>query len=210
MRLYFSLIFVCYSFLSNSQLHKTKTKNNTYFVEFLGQGIIGSMNYDRLFDSQGIIKKSFSIGGIYASKIREFEFLNSYPYPNTYNFGIPISYNFLIGGKNNYLELGIGISTFYFHGNVYVQEGFCGTHFPSEYNTKVKNFDFSLIPKIGYRYQREKGGLFFKATYSPSFNLINVENVNKLNYDRKYSKIEFFNKFQNLILWPGVSLGYTF
>jgi hypothetical protein len=210
MRIFLSLIFVSFSFLSFSQQLESRIKKNTYYAEFLGQGIIGSLNYDRLFDSQGIVKKSFSIGGVYASNIRNFEFLNTYPYPKTYNFGIPISYNFLIGNKNNHLEIGIGLSTFYFHGNVYIQQGFCGTHFPSEYNAKVKNFNFYLNPKISYRYQKANGGLFFKATFSPSFNLLNVKNINELDYDRKSIKVGFFDKYQNLILWPGISLGYTF
>lgn len=210
MRSFLLLIFICCSFLSFSQLQNDSYKKNNLYVEFLGQGFIGSLNYDRLFDTEGIVKKSYSIGGIYASDIKNFQFLNSYPYPNTYNFGLPISYNILIGKKNSYLEFGIGLSTFYFHGNVYIQEGFCGTHFPSEYNAKVKNFNFYFNPKIGYRYQRKNGGLFLKATFSPNINLINIDNVTRLYVDRKYTTIKYLDKYKNLILWPGFSFGFTF
>ncbi|NBR13390.1 MAG: hypothetical protein EBU01_02265, partial [Crocinitomicaceae bacterium] len=174
--------------------------------ELLGQGVLGSINYDRLIKVNKSVKMSFSFGAIYAPNIKTFQLREKYPY--TYNFGLPVSCNLMIGKKNSYLDLGIGLSTFYLEGRVYIQDGFCGTHLPYEYNAEIKNFSFFVSPKIGYRYQRENGGLFIKATFNPMFNLLNVKNTYK--DQRTSNKKTFLNKSENIILWPGISLGYTF
>jgi hypothetical protein len=79
-------------------------KRNTIYIEIGGQGIFGSLNYDRLFRVKKKVKTSFSCGvatfGNYTA--------------NNYDeyWGIPLSYNFLFGKRNSHLELGIGFTVF--------------------------------------------------------------------------------------------------
>ena len=77
-------------------------------------------------------------------------------------------------------------------------------------NSRPDIFYSYLTPKIGYRFQRPQGGIFFRLTATPMFALVN-----------HYSSNNFFGVstevFQNvaglgyrIFPWPGISVGYTF
>ena len=69
-----------------------------------------------------------------------------------------------------------------------------------------------FTPKIGYRFQPYKTGIFFRATLTPHVALVNT-NFNVRNGNLMTGNT-FFNNFMNLgyraFPWFGVSLGYTF
>ena len=111
-------------------------------------------------------------------------------------FGIPVSYNWLTGKKSHHLELGVGLTALLVNPN---------SDMASEFYTY-------LTPKIGYRFQRPNGGLFFRATAAPMIDLLNVR-TNKFATEKSRN----FSSLNNVaglgygaFPWPGLSIGYTF
>ena len=155
---------------------------NTIFVEGFGNGIIGSVNYDRIIFIKKL-KFSCRIGFVYL------------PTRNESLYSIPFELNFLKGRKNN-IELGLGL-TYAYGFNSSSSEISQGSNFitKEEYS---RAFYFVLKP-IGYRFQKKDGGIFVKVN---GLILYKAFELNK-NYTQR--KNEF-------ILGPyfGLSLGYTF
>lgn len=150
-----------------SQNDSTQITHNLLYIEVAGAGGYGSINYERVI----IIKKylMFAIRfGMSTYHIKD--------YTNKFNPDIMIPL-FINGyyGKNHKIELGIG-QTF---ANI-VHADF--TEFKPK---RVTNFH--TVFSIGYRYQKNIGGIFFRCAYTPI--------------------IEFNDYFRN---WVGISFGYSF
>ena len=122
----------------------------------------------------------YNIGYDYTLKLKEKHKLS-------FNFGVSYSFLFALApeisylyGKKHHLELGVG-----------------ATYWMSIYNP-IDYTGFWDIPfRIGYRYQRENGGFFFKIAYMPVFTI--QENFDGENDFRGFTP-----------LWGGVAFGYTF
>lgn len=166
---------------------------HTIYAEVFGQGFSGSLNYDLLFNSEKKWKRSLTVGIIAVPR--------SFGFGDGAYLGVPVSYNWLFGNKRSHLELGVGLTT---------QIG-------EDYSLGSDQKRFSTIytyftPKIGYRFQPYKTGIFFRATLTPHVSLVNtsfsVRNGNLITGN------SFFNNFMNLgyraFPWFGVSVGYTF
>lgn len=174
-----------------------KNKHSVY-AELFGQGFAGSLNYDLLFNSTGNWKRSFTIGVVAVPR--------SFDFGDGAYIGVPVSYNWLYGKKRSFLELGIGLTTQAVDNYVYPGAGFEGSRqaFSSIYTY--------ITPKLGYRFQPYKSGLFFRATLTPHIALVNT------NWSTRSGSLTsssyFFNNVLNLgnraFPWFGVSLGYTF
>ncbi len=78
-------------------------KKNTVFAEIGGNGIIYSINYDRLFDVSEKIKLSSRIG---------IHYTNSFPLQYYKTLCIPVEFSGLysISGQKHFLEVGLGFS----------------------------------------------------------------------------------------------------
>jgi len=173
-----------------SQVNETSTtiEKNTVYAEVFGQGFCWSLNYDRLFNTEKRIMNSYTAGIVYVPESIQFG-------DGTY-YGIPLSYNWLIGKKSHHLELGIGLTSLLVNPNSSVKSDFYAY----------------LTPKIGYRFQRPQGGLFFKATATPMIDLLSVNT-----YKSGTTKSRSFSTLSNVVgldypafPWPGLSIGYTF
>ena len=130
-------------------------QNNTIYLELLGNGLLYSLNYDRMVTDNISVRAGY--GGLTVSN-------------STVSSGvivtedikitlIPVLANYLRGEGNHKLEIGGGI--------VLVS---------LDYTGNVADVDFSLaadgaIPtgNLGYRYQKSEGGFFFKASLCPFF-----------------------------------------
>ena len=130
-------------------------QNNTIYLELLGNGLLYSLNYDRMVTDNISVRAGY--GGLTVSN-------------STVSSGvivtedikitlIPVLANYLRGEGNHKLEMGGGI--------VLVSV---------DYSGNVADVDFSLaadgaIPtgNLGYRYQKSEGGFFFKASLCPFF-----------------------------------------
>lgn len=173
-----------------SQVKETSTtiEKNTVYAEAFGQGFCWSLNYDRLFNTEKRIMNSYTAGIVYVPKSIQFG-------DGTY-YGIPLSYNWLIGKKSHHLELGVGLTSLLVNPNSSIKSDFYAY----------------LTPKIGYRFQRPQGGLFFKATATPMIDLLSVNT-----YKSGTTKSRSFSTLSNVagleypaFPWPGLSIGYTF
>ena len=183
--IFFMSVFSVFSQEKNSN---DDLERNTIYAEAFGQGFCYSINYDRLFNTEKRFMNSFTAGFVYAPESLGFG-------DGTY-CGIPISYNWLLGKKSHHLELGIGLTSLVVNPN----------------SNMVSDFYTYLTPKIGYRFQRPNGGLFFRATATPMIDILNVST-----YKFGNEKSRNFSSFNNVVgigyaafPWPGMSIGYTF
>jgi hypothetical protein len=184
----FALLFIPISAIcQKSNAKDSLFKRNTIYIEAFGQGFNSSLSVDHLFSINKKVKTSFTTGLIIVPKSEGF-------YDGSY-YGVALSYNFLFGKGSHKLELGIGL-----------------THLSGEGNIWNDLYTFSyLIPKIGYRFQKNMGGIFFRATFTPMFALINTYDFAHIYHSRQ---IQYFTNVLNLgspvFLWGGLSIGWTF
>lgn len=171
------------------QQQSSKTSMNSIYAEAFGQGFCWSLNYDLLLNTKTNIKHSFSLGLVYVPKVIGFG--------DGVYFGIPISYNLLLGKKSHHFELGLGLT------NMLVNPSL---------NNGLSKYYMCLTPKVGYRFQKPNGGLFLKVTANL---LIDVFNVQSYKYENGVSRItsSFYDVFgvgYPIFPWPGLGVGYTF
>jgi hypothetical protein len=96
--------------------------------------------------------------------------LGGYPVVNTSDFviALPVAFNYLVGRKSHFLDLSLGQS------------------FTVDNNAK---FEPITTGGIGYRYQKSKSPIFFRAAYTPLVNYL-------YGFDVKH--------------WAGLTIGFTF
>lgn len=145
---------------------------NTVYLELLGNGALYSINYDRILLDAEKFKISSSIG--YGS------------YRNENFEGIPFEVNFLFGHKH-YFEIGTGIS--YIKGL---------TQMEPEYSWGVVSTTIYNTYRIGYRFQKDKKGLFFKVAVIPFVRLYEYEETFKTDTDNAF------------FVYVGAAVGYSF
>jgi hypothetical protein len=184
----FIIFTVINSVISQENNVSNTFEKNTIYTEAFGQGFCWSLNYDRLFNTEKRIMNSYTAGIVYVPESIQFG-------DGTY-YGIPLSYNWLIGKKSHHLELGIGLTSLLVNPNSIVKSDFYAY----------------LTPKIGYRFQRPQGGLFFRATATPMIDLLSVNT-----YKSGSNKSRGFSTLSNVVgldyavfPWPGLSIGYSF
>ncbi len=155
------------SFDVNSQLDTVSVSKNAVYIEARGLGGYGSLNYERIVP----LKKSISLGirlGLSTYKIKDFMGkINP-------DIIVPISLNGLYGKKHK-IEFGIGQTI--------------SSLVKIDYSswTPHREVKFSTTFSIGYRYQKNTGGLIYRWSYTPI--------------------IEFNKYFRH---WGGMSIGYAF
>jgi len=184
----------------------TEIKRNSIYFEAFGQGLYNSFSFDRLYHVDKKIKTSISVG------------LTIIPHPELFVLGAPVSYNFLFGQKNHHLELGIGFTAMYLRkGRISASEGYVDNNGTLQTNNFVghsNDFYSFFTPKIGYRFQKPTGGIFFRATLTPpiaGINKIGGVKGGKYNSDRSYT--EYFTRAAffgyRAFPWAGLSIGWT-
>lgn len=155
---------------------------NTVFIEFLGTGFLGSLNYDRRL----INKPRFNVSGRLGA---------SYFPRGTLDplWSVPIEVKFLLNiGKEYYVELGAGLS--YIFGIVSCVG--CGSK-----DNESSSTLFSSI-RTGIRYQKKSGGIFMNAGFTP---LIRIREYNKNPPEEITDEIERLKILPHI----GVGIGYT-
>lgn len=157
---------------------KISCKKNSIYIELGGQGGIYSIGYDCIFDIKEKTKNSFSIGFSYVQGLDNRNIVRV--------FVLPFSRNTIYF---RYLELGLGLTP-----AIYAELKKASTYkavYVDAY-TEITPLLF-LTPKLGFRYQKNDGGFFFRAALTPMFSLIS----NSFLYRRVYP-------------WAGLSFGKTF
>lgn len=150
-------------------------KHNSIYLGFAGTSAsLFSLNYDRIIYNKPNWFLSTNIG--VGFKDPDFDT----------HFTIPFGVNLNLGKTDHYMEIGIGLTYEY---SAWNKDSFSRTLFAC---------------KIGYRYQRKTGGLFFKGGLTgvtPFFYFSDTRENNGSNF------------LKNIDLLPyilGLSVGYTF
>lgn len=121
-------------------------RKNTVFAEVGGNGVIYSINYDRLFDVSEKFKLSGRIG---------VHFTNKFPlrYYRTISFPVEFSGLYSFYKKKHFIEFGSGLTYLNSFDNV----------------TRHTEDIIILALRLGYRFQRPEGGFFMKIGFVPLY-----------------------------------------
>ncbi len=207
-------IAICLTILTSysySQQKDTIRKRNTIYFEIFGQGLINSINYDRLLVVNEKSTTSITIG------FSHWGYLMSTSENKVTSTGIPISFNYLYGKNNHNLELGIGVTQMFTKIEMDMTSILSPlTSLFSEEITQIKSIDqistTYFTPKIGYRYQQLNGGFCFRATLTPLIILRQIDNAsaNIGNDVSNFSTSSSLITDRSVKPWFGISFGYTF
>ncbi len=144
------LFLFCISSPAFSQSYlPNNSSRNSFYLEVLGNGLLYSINYDRILKEK---EKSAWVGRIGIT----------YAPPPDQGPGILAELNLLLGSSNHHFELGAG-STYYYLFN--------------KKDETLSNPDISLLfftTRIGYRFQKKEGGFLFRAALTPLY-AVNVD-----------------------------------
>lgn len=175
-RIIFTLFCVFAVSAVSAQNYQQVVKKNTLFLELGGNGGYYSINYDRIV----LDKQNWKLAGRIGAMIYREE-LNYLESNHQLTSAVPLELSYLRGKGNHLLELGLGLTPVYQN---YVN--------PEE--SRVSEQLMLATGRIGYRYQRSEGGLFFKAGFTPMLEL----GANP------------FSKSGNTVFpWAGLAIGYT-
>ncbi|NJO92788.1 MAG: hypothetical protein HC831_30345 [Chloroflexia bacterium] len=140
---YLMILLIIFAYSENFYAQKkdsTFTARNTFYAGFTNEGAIYSINYDRIFSQNNKLAWSYRIG---------------------------------LSILENAIAMPIGINLFTGKGNSHAEFSFTVIPYVDKYRSFLSSDDLSdkyiyLIPGIGYRFQKPKGGIFFKALVSPT------------------------------------------
>jgi hypothetical protein len=139
------------------------TAKNSAFAEFWGNSGGYSLNYGRIFYQKNALKLATSAGFSLLFESEDEPLHSGYIVPA---FTAELS-SFYGKSKHN-LELGLGFNTSY-------QKSYA---FDEDFPNNIRETPYwhkSLVPRLGYRYQKPTGGLFFRASYTPSVAFSSIE-----------------------------------
>jgi len=175
---YLSLILLTLSLATAAQ-----TKNNIY-LEGLGNAVVYSINYDRLFHISNELTIAPRVGFEYIPR-REIDAYGKYTFPTEINF----LYN---KNKNNpnHIETGVGLTFFSLFDNYQydITNEIIGK--------KYKLAKISTL-RLGFRHQKPEGGLMYRAGI--------LVRLTQDDFSKSRVGDDLFYR-----LWPGISIGYTF
>ncbi len=160
---------------------KGHSQNNSIYAELLGNGMFGSVNYERQLTNKPILMARVGVGfwsdlGIMGS--------------SDSGYTIPVSLNYLLDlKKNNYLEIGIGLTL--------VDANFMSNNAPSNI--------LYLFTSIGFR-RNFGNNLFWSLHFSPF-----VNNITSNTYKSGDESIYIIDEFDfDTNIWFGISIGKRF
>ncbi len=195
-------------FQAQENTKSSVVKRNTIYFEAFGQGLYNSFSYDRLYlKADKKYMNSFAAG------------ITIIPHPELLVLGIPVSYNYLFGKNKHHFELGIGLTAMYLReGRISATESYTdinGVNVSNHFMAHQNNFYSYFTPKIGYRFQKPAGGLFFRICFTPAIAGINViggtrggSSTNMPNQIQYFNAAAFFEPYK-IIPWAGFGIGYT-
>ncbi len=172
-----SIISIAQTQTIDSAAQRTGSKNSVY-AELLGNAAGLSINYDRIILRKNNISLSLCLGaGMVPSNLINGA-LNNGAKTNYLVYGIPVSTNLFWGRRNSHLETGVGLT---------YQQGMSGLGADKYSQTLF------AVARLGYRYQKEIGGFFWKIGLTPFFAIVD------------------FGEIESIPIVPlaGVAFGYT-
>ena len=140
------LFLLCFGYL-NSSAQGLDRRGQAVYVEFIGQGLFYSVNYETRFSN-----KTDGLGARVGASILDGVAT------------VPINLNILLGkeDKNHFLELGLG-ATFVWYGEA------------EEFGNKSIKEDIMGAATIMYRYHPRLGKFFFKVGITPLYGYLDSD-----------------------------------
>ena len=182
--LIFVLLLVCLQPAVSAQ-DTIANKPNSIYIEGLGIGLRYSINYERQFQ----IKESnwgFSLSGGVAPNFVE---------PIYLYFPLRFDIDYQFGNS----KAGIGFNYMW---------GFYWYRYYPPYNDLIRSTDFVAFPKIKYQYLFRNRFLLTGELNMISEKWQPHQNVISYLVDLPFGKLELYQK--QFVVWPGISIGYTF
>lgn len=133
------------------------TARNGLYLEAGGSSGRYAVNYSRIIHQKGKLKFNASVGfSMWRSSIDFKSYTSTKWLP-----ALPMEFTGFYGRGNHHLELGFGLIS-------YLDQGID----PDPNTFKLDEnmvFGANISTRIGYRYQKPEGGLFFRVGYTPFF-----------------------------------------
>ncbi|HEY0680001.1 MAG TPA: hypothetical protein VGD17_17070 [Chitinophagaceae bacterium] len=145
------IIYIAFLLMCSTVFAQNDFRKNDVYFEFLGNGILASINYERQLGSTPGLGARIGIGHFSGDE--------------QFRISIPVGINYLIKLNNNrsFLDAGIGATWSGAAGlKTSKQESLAGGR---DYSEKI----WSFIPSIGYR-RHTKGHFMWRASLTPVFN----------------------------------------
>jgi len=187
-----TLIFCTFfvSLLSTLSAQEERTQQPLYkkhavYGELLGQGLLGSLNYEYTIKPKGNWTNSYSVGAAYIPRIWQFGTGEEY-------INLNLTSHWLRGKSMHKLEIGSGLNysrtSFFFSNNLYAHKVY-------------------LQPLAGYRLETPNSRFIFRLTATFMVNVVEVLD------GRIYGPLRMNNALSGdlpIVFWPGASVGYRF
>ena len=158
--------------------------NNNIYAEALGNAVVYSINYERVFLISNELRIAPRIGFEYIPR-REINKYGKYSFPTEIN---------LLFHKNknnpNHVEAGLGLTFFSLFDN-----------YQYDITNEIigKKYKFAKVStlRLGFRHQKPQGGLMYRAGL--------LVRLSQDDFSKSRVGDDLFYR-----LWPGFSIGYTF
>lgn len=138
------ILFIVFFFaLINAKSQENNIKKNSVYLEIAGSGLLYSVNYDRLLIIDNKMRFSTTVAVWYIPHI---ESISDFKYM----IGSSVGFNTLFGKQTHFAELGINFA------------------YMNMKDTEDNIYHTAYLPiRLGYRYQKDDGGLFLRASLMP-------------------------------------------
>lgn len=180
-------------------------KKNAIYIEGFGNGIVGSINYERKINFKENKFQVFRVGGFY------------FPTRELVISNFILEYGFVYGAGNHHFECGLGL-TIFSQTNKNMRYGYSsydslsGSYFEEQYTGKKRATTLGGAIRLGYRYEKIDGRFLFRAGFTPIV-VISYYDTGIIGSFAPDKKNEYFPKIKSsLPLLPlvGISFGYKF
>ena len=153
---------------TSDEIFKSK---NLIYAEFGGNSGGYAFNYGRIIYQKDRLKIAASTGFSLMYGRGNERIFSTYWVPV-----FPAEITAFFGRSKHHLELGIGLVTYREKQFIFDED------FPRNIRER-KYWGVSIVPRVGYRFQKPDGGFFYRVSYTPSINFKNFEGAeNKANF----------------------------
>jgi len=190
MKLKFFLFFLFFLLILTitAQENIESSTRNTFFFEAGGNSPFYSLNYDYILKEKEKWKLSGRVGLMY---------VNTFTQIKRQIIGMPLELSYLRGRERSFLEIGIGFTTVY--DNYYLAGMYQSTLIIE--SEKINDLVLGPVLRLGYRYQKREGGLFYKIGFTPlAFIIVDLN---------KAERYKFKNMEKFAFPWLGAAIGWT-
>ncbi len=146
------IVFIVSLWSIGSHAQTDLIKKNTLSLELGGTGFLYSLNYDRILLINENMRFTGNVGTWFIPSVKDYLDFNI--------VGVTAGASTLFGKSKHFAEVGVNISYFYMR----------------DYENNIYHTVLQPI-RLGYRYQNDEGGWFFRAALMPIINVIEDKEV---------------------------------